>query len=191
VKRLIMTGALVLASCAAAVAQVTGPLPPAPPYGANQTANLLFQTQLAISRAAISNPQAAQAAAISYQQALQRYNAGDITASRTAALQALMYANAQVPHPIPTISALPPTNFGAVGPLVRVNGGNVAAIDTAAFVAQARGAVAACVTANDPHTAQAETQLAAAVKAEDAANYNAARAAAKSAVDLCAAAQRR
>ena len=183
---------LVLASFGSAAAQVRPivPISQPPPYGANQTANLLFQTQLAISRAASANPQAAQSAALSYQQAVQRYNAGDVTAARTAALQALMSANAQVPHPIPTLRALPPTSGGALGPLVNVNGGNVAAIDAQAFIGQARGAVAACVTANDPHTAQAETQLAAALRAEGANDYNAVRAAAKKAVDLCSAARR-
>lgn len=188
--RALAAALLFAASAAAAGAQVTGPLPNPPPYGSTATANLLFESMLAVSRAAQRDPQNAQAAALNYQQAVQQYRSGNIEGARASALQALMNANRPVPQPLATIAAPAPTSYGALGPLTAVNGGNLAAIDTAAFVAQARGAVAACVTAADPHAVRAQSALAQAVEAQRANRYEQARSAAKTAVDLCAPARR-
>jgi hypothetical protein len=178
-----------LSTSQAAFAQVTGPVPNAPTPGTNQTATLLFNAQLAVSQAATRNAQAAQAAAISYQQAIQRYQVGDITGARTAALQALINAHQgeAVPQPIATIAPIAGTSALVPAPQVI---GNVPQIDAEAFVAEARGALSACVNAHDPNTDAAEAQLDAAQRAFRAGKYNDARAAARNAVNLCAAAQR-
>jgi hypothetical protein len=175
-----------LTSSQAAFAQVTGPVPNAPTPGTNQTATLLFNAQLAVSQAATQNAQNAQAAAIAYQQAIQRYQVGDLTGARTAALQALITAHQVVPQPVATIAPLNAAAVAPAGPLI----GNVPQIDAEAFVAAARGAVAACVNAHDPNLKAAEVQLAAAERAERSGKYNDARSAARNAVNLCANAQR-
>jgi 4-alpha-glucanotransferase len=191
--RSLLALALVAGCATAASAQTVPPLATPPPLGADQTANLIFNAQMAISRAATQNSQAAAAAAANnYQQAIQNYRTGDFAGARAAALQALMNADRVAPQPIPTISPMSPTQYytaSASRPLAAAMG-DTAHVDADAFVAAARGAVAACVNTHDPNTAQAETQLAAAEHADRAANYNAARAAAKNAVDLCAGAQR-
>jgi hypothetical protein len=183
--------ALILACAGTAAAQVTGPLP-APPPQTNQTAILLFNTMMAVSRAASQNAQNAQAAAINYQQAIQRYRVGDYAGARAAAVQAMMNADRVAPQPMATLQPLPPTIYAQKPTTIFEPGliGNVAQIDAQAFVGQARGAVAACVNAHDPNANAAEAQLAAAQRAEQTGNYNAARAAARNAVNLCAAAQR-
>jgi hypothetical protein len=175
-----------LSSSKSASAQVTGPLPNPPQPGSNQTATLLFNTMLAVSRAATANAQNAQAAAMSYQQAIQRYNVGDISGARTAALQALITADQVAPQPLATLPPMPPASPIPVGPQPI---GNIAQIDADAFVAAARRSVEACVSAHDPNTNAAEVQLAAAERAQRGGKYNDARAAARNAVNLCAAAQ--
>lgn len=194
-RRALLAVALAAGTAAGASAQVVGPVPNAPPPGINQTATLLFNAQLAVSRAAAQTAQDAlaaqnaQAASLAYQQAIQRYRAGDVAGARTAAIQALLYADrSTLPQPIPTLQPPAPGYAPPAGLLLL--GGNVGQIDAAAFVAQARGAVAACVAAHDPRAATAAAKLGAAERAQRAGNWNAARAAAHDAVDLCASARR-
>jgi hypothetical protein len=178
---------LALAATAGASAQavVTGPLPN-PPQPTNQTATLIFNAMMAVARAAQTNPQNAQAAALSYQQAVQRYRMGDVQGARAAALQAMFSATRFEPQPLAVLTPLPAASYGANVARPFPIAGSVGQIDADAFVAQARGAVANCVAAHAPNTAQAQEQLAAGERAAKAANFIAARAAAKAAVDLCA-----
>ncbi|MEA2664416.1 MAG: hypothetical protein QOI11_1360 [Candidatus Eremiobacteraeota bacterium] len=181
--------ALALALGADASAQVTGPLPNPPQPGANQTSNLIFDAMMAVARAAATNPQAAQSASLSYTQAVNSYNAGDVNRARTAAIQALMSAN-QPQHPtaIATIQPFTPTTAYQTNPFP-IAGGSVAQVDADAFVAQARGAVQACVAAHAPSTQLAQQRLAAAEREDKAGRYQDVRVDAKAAVDLCAAAR--
>jgi hypothetical protein len=90
------------------------------------------------------------------------------------------------PQPLAVLTPLPAASYGANVARPFPIAGSVGQIDADAFVAQARGAVANCVAAHAPNTAQAQEQLAAAERSAKAANFTAARAAAKAAVDLCA-----
>lgn len=189
--RILLALVLVLATPVAASAQVTGPLPNPPPLGSNQTATLLFNTQMEISRQANSNPQGAQQAAVNYQQAISAYQRGDIQTSQAAALQAMMNLNhPSVAAPTPVVTPLPPTNYGAI-PNRLLATGDVASIDANAFIGEARGAVAACVAQQDPAAGGAQAQLANAIRANQTGKYSAASGFARNAVNLCAAAQQR
>ncbi len=184
---LVLTAGLGLATAAPAGAQ-TVPIgtPPAP---GRPTANLVLDAMLATARAASINPSAAPAASLNSSAAIQRYNMGDYAGARSAAIQALMEAN-RLPYTqnpvlrstIPQTSALQTQPF----PLA---GGTVAAVDAQAFVAQARGAVAACESRNSPNTTSAASRLAAAQRDEKAGKFNDVRTEARAAVDLCAGAQ--
>ena len=180
--------ALALALATDASAQVTGPLPNPPQPGANQTSNLIFDAMLAVARAAVSNPQAAQNATFSYTQAVNSYNTGDMNRARTAAIQAIIDANKQQPHPIPTLQPFTPTTAYQTGPFP-LPGGSIAQIDADAFVAQARGAVDACMQVHSPNTGAAQQRLAVAEREDKAGRYQDVRIDAKAAVDLCAAAR--
>jgi hypothetical protein len=172
-----------------ASAQVTGPLPKPPQPGANQTSNLIFDAMMAVARANATNPQAAQSAALSYTQAVNSYNTGDINRARTAAIQALM--NANQPQQATAITVIPPftpTTAYQISPFP-LAGASIAQVDADAFVAQARGAVNACTQAHAPTTQLAQQRLAAAEREDKAGRYQDVRVDAKAAVDLCAAAR--
>ncbi len=189
--RPVRTATLVLALAGAlgagAAAQVTGPLPKPPPPG-NQTSNLIFDAMMATARAAATNPQAAQSATFSYTQAVNSYNAGEISRARTAAIQALIDANKQPPSQITTVRPYAPTSALQTNPFP-LAGGTVAQVDADAFVAQARGAVGACAQARSANTRIAQQRLAAAEREDKAGRYQDVRVDAKAAVDLCAAAR--
>ena len=181
--------ALVLALNAGASAQVSGPLPNPPQPGANRTSNLIFDAMMAVSRANTTNPQAAQSAAIAYAQAVNSYNTGDFNRARTAAIQALINANQpQQTTQTPTIVPFTPTTAYQTNPFP-LAGGSIAQVDADAFVAQARGAVNACVQAHASTTQLAQQRLAAAEREDKAGRYQDVRVDAKAAVDLCAAAR--
>ncbi len=181
--------AVALALAVDASAQVTGPLPNPPQPGANQTTNLIFDAMMAVSRASATNPQGAQSAAMAYTQAVNNYNAGDINRARTAAIQALISANQpQQTTQIPVIPPFTPTTAYQTNPFP-LAGGSVAQVDADAFVAQARGAVNACMAAHDPTTQLAQQRLAAAEREDKAGRYQDVRVDAKAAVDLCAVAR--
>ena len=187
-RRLLLALLLAGATSAAALAQSTVPIgtPPAP---GRPTANLILDAMLATARAASINPSAAQAASLNTSAALQRYNMGDLNGARAAAIQALIQANRLPQTTIPVlVSTIPQTSALQTRPFP-IAGGSVAALDANAFIAQARGAVAACTALSSPATTAATQHLNAALGNERAGRYQDVRVEAKAAVDLCAAAQ--
>jgi hypothetical protein len=187
-RRLLLTLVLAVATNAAAFAQSTVPIgtPPAP---GTPTTNLILDAMLATARAASINPSAAQAASLHTSAALQRYNMGDINGARSAAIQALIEANRLPPTSIGVLqSTIPQTSALRAAPFL-IPGGSVAAVDAEAFVAQARGAVAACRAHSSPNSTAAAQRLAAAERDAQAGRYQNVRVEARDAVDLCAAAQ--
>jgi hypothetical protein len=188
-KRLVLSIALTLAATSAAFAQATVPIG-TPPVAGRPTANLVLDAMMATARAAAINPSAAQAASLNTSAAVQRYNMGDLAGARSAAIQAMIEASRTPPTANPVLrSTIPQTSYLQTQPFP-IAGGSVAAIDAHAFVAQARGAVAACASRNSANTAAATQQLAAAQRDEQAGRYLAVTTDARAAVDLCAAAQR-
>lgn len=165
----------------------------APVPGTSQTANLLFDAMMAAARAASTNPAASQAAMQSYQNALQRFNTGDISAARAQAIQALITANGapQGSSGIPAMRSTipPPASFYQTSPFP-LQGSSVAPVDAYQFVAQARGAVNACRAAHSPNTNAATTNLQAAQQDAAAGRYVNVTTEAKAAIDLCAVPQK-
>ena len=191
-KALVLALTLILATSTSALAQVPQPGSPnlAPQPGSSQTANLLFDAMMAAAHAAATNPAASQAASMSYQQGVQNYNAGNITAANEQAISALNAANAAQPTQIPVLrSTIPQTSAVQTAPFP-LAAGTAAQVDADAFVAQARGAVAACTAAKSPNTAAATTNLAAAQNDAAAGRYMNVRVEARAAVNLCASASR-
>ena len=186
-KSLLLTLAFACATTGGALAQ-TVPLN-MPPVPGTPTANLILDAMLATARAASVNPTAVQSAQLNTNAAIQRYNMGDINGARAAAIQALIDANRLPQTQIPVLqSTIPTTSYLQRGPFP-LPGGSIAAIDASAFVAQARGAVAACAQQHSPNTAAATQQFNAAVRDESAGKYQAVRTEAQAAVNLCAGAQ--
>jgi hypothetical protein len=186
-KRLLVAAALVLVTTTGAFAQ-TVPAGP-PPAPGTPTANLVLDAMLASARAASVNPTAAQSSSLNAAAAIQRYNMRDYNGARSAAIQALIEANRLPQTPIPVLrSTIPQTSALQTQPFL-IPGGSVAAIDANAFVAQARGAVAACTQRNSPNTAAATQHLNAAIGDEKAGRYQTVNTEARAAVDLCASAQ--
>ena len=186
-KLLIATLALTLAVSGSAYAQ-TVPLgtPPAP---GTPTANLVLDAMLATARAASVNPNASQAASAASNAAIQRYTMGDLNGARSAAIQALFEANRLPATANPILRSTIPQTSALLAQPFPIAGGSIAAIDAGAFVAQARGAVAACAARNAATTPLARQSLAAAERDTKAGRYQTARSEARTAVDLCAAAQ--
>jgi hypothetical protein len=185
--RLLLTLALALSMGGSALAQ-TVPIgtPPAP---GRPTANLVLDAMLATARAAAVNPSAAASAQFNTSVAIQRYNMRDYNGARSAAIQALIDANRLPQTEIPVLrSTIPQTSYYQTQPFP-IAGGSVAALDADAFVAQARGAVAACAQQRSPNTGAATQHLNNAIGDEKAGKYQNVRIEAKAAVDLCAAAQ--
>jgi len=184
---LLLALALAGATTACAFAQtVPSGIPPAP---GGPTANLILDAMLATARAASVNPAAAQSASLNTNAAIQRYTTGDVNGARAAAIQALIEATRLPQTSIAVLqSTIPQTSYVQTN-LFPFAGGSVAAIDANAFVGQARGAVAACRSRGSPNSAAAAQQLATAERDAKAGRYQDVRAAARVAVDLCAAAQ--
>ncbi|MDQ6942477.1 MAG: hypothetical protein M3169_08195 [Candidatus Eremiobacteraeota bacterium] len=184
-KRLLFALALAGATTASAFGQT---VPPGPPPGP-PTANLILDAMLATARAASVNPGATQSASFNTTVAIQRYNAGDVNGARNAAIQALIEANRLPQTTIPVLrSTIPQTSYLQTQPFP-IAGGSVAALDANAFVAQARGALAACQSRNSPNIAAASQRLADAERDAKAGRYPDVRVEARAAVDLCADAQ--
>lgn len=182
---LALAAATILASAGTAGAQVV-PAGTPPNPSANATASLIFDAMLATARAAATNPSSAQPASVNTDAAIARYNAGDINGARSAAIQALIDANRAQQSPIPVLrSTIPQTSALQTRPFP-LAGGSVAAIDADAFVAQARGAVAACQTTHSANAGAAASNLAAAERDARAGRYQNVRTEARTAVDLCA-----
>ena len=188
-KRLALAVLLTLATSSAALAQATVPVG-TPPTAGRPTANLVLDAMMATARAAATNPSAAQAASLNTSAAIQLYNQGNLAGARAAAIQALIEASRTPPTANPILrSTIPQTSYLQTQPFP-LAGGSIAAVDAQAFVAQARGAVAACASRNSANTTAATQQLAAAQRDEQAGRYLNAATEARTAVDLCAAAQR-
>jgi hypothetical protein len=187
IKQLLLSLILTAATSAAAFGQTVPPGPP--PAPGTPTANLVLDAMLAAARAASINPAQAQSASLNANAAIQRYNMGDVNGARAAAIQALIEAN-RLPHTtIPVlVSTIPQTSALQTQPFP-LAGGSIAALDANAFIAQARGAVAACMQQRSPNTTAATQHLNNALGAEKTGQYQNVRTEAKAAVDLCAAAQ--
>ncbi len=186
-KRMLLALVLALASLSPALAQ-TVPLgtPPAP---GRPTSDLVLQAMLATARAAAANPSGAQAASLSTSAAIQRYRSGDLAGARSLAIQALIQANQPLAAPIPVLrSTIPQSSYLQTQPFP-IAGASVGAVDANAFVAQARGAVAACASRNSANTPAASAQLAAAQRDLKAGQYVKVTTEARAAVNLCAGAQ--
>jgi hypothetical protein len=187
-KRLALAVLLSLAATSPALAQSV-PIG-TPPVAGRPPANHVLDAMMATARAAATNPAAAQAASLNTSAAIERYRAGDFAGARAAAIQAMIEASRVPPTSIPVLrSTIPQTSYLQTQPFP-IAGGSVGAVDAQAFVAQARGAVAACASHDSANTAAAQQQLSAAQRDEQAGNYVATATAARTAVDLCAAAQR-
>ena len=185
VPALALTVLLAIGAGATANAQ-TVPLGTPPNPAANPTANVIFDAMLATARAAATNPRSAQPASVNTSAAIERYNAGDINGARAAAIAALIDANRAAPDPIPVLrSTIPQTSALQTAPFP-LPGGSVAAIDADAFVAQARGAVAACQATRSSNAAAAAASLGAAQRDAQAGRYQNVRVEARAAVDICA-----
>jgi hypothetical protein len=192
-KRIFSLIALLALTAVSAFAQTSG-LPPSPvvpplivqksPPVTNQTTSLMFNAMLAISRAQLTNPAAAQTASFAYAQALEQYRRGDITGANASAINALatagMYAvpvampQAPAPFIMPSVTNHP--LYGASAP----------AIDADAFLALTRGQLIDCAARNAPQLEKAKARYNAAVKDFAAGNYQATRLDSKAAIDLCA-----
>jgi hypothetical protein len=189
-KRLLLTATLIAATTTAAFAQAV-PLVPAgtPPAPGRPTANLVLDEMLAAARAASVNPSAASSAQLQSNAAIQRYNMGDMNGARSAAIQALIEANRLPQASIPVLqSTIPQTSALQTNPFP-IAGASVAMLDANAFVAQARGAVAACTMQHSPNTTAASQHLNTAVNDQKAGRYQDVRTEAQTAVNLCASAQ--
>jgi hypothetical protein len=174
--------AVVIPTVASAQTLPIGAHVPQPQVGSSSTANLLFTTMMSIARAAASNPQAASSAALNYSIALQRYGSGDLNGAQSSAIRAMIEANTPQQTSIPTIAPLVPGEHPRV---FAYPASSLAQIDADAFVAQARGAVAAC-TAHRPGATRASALLDAAQREDAMGQLFNAKVDAKSAIDLCA-----
>jgi hypothetical protein len=171
-----------LAAATAASAQVPSLPLPAPPAAGNQAANSIFDAMLAISRAAGSNPAAAQQATFSYNAAIQQYNAGDLARSRESALTAIMQTNAP-PQPQPTLYA-PPIPMQSYIPMPNALSANQA--DGESYVALARRSLSVCGAPGAAPPAAAQQQYAIAVADLAQQKLAAARTASLIVIDTCA-----
>jgi hypothetical protein len=171
-----------LAAATAASAQVPSLPLPAPPAAGNQAASTIFDAMLAISRAAGSNPAAAQQATFSYNAAIQQYNAGDLARSRSSALTAIMQTNAP-PQPSPTLYA-PSIPVQSYYPMANVLNANHA--DAESYVALARRALTGCGAPGAAPPAAAQKQYENAVAALSQQKLAAAQTASVVVVDTCA-----
>jgi hypothetical protein len=163
---------------------------PAPPPSTNLTGSALWSARLAIARAQLIDPQAAQTAAFQYVQAVQQFRSGDATAAHISALAALATAGgaqvlsigaaAQAVQPLVSAPAQLP---GLAGGLY---GADAAAIDADSFLALGRGTIDDCKARHDRRLAAAQAHLARAEQDFAARNWSATRSDAKAAIDACA-----
>jgi hypothetical protein len=160
-----------------------------PPAPGTPTTNLILNAMLATARAASVNPSAAASASLNSSAAIQRYNMGDENGARSAAIQALIQANQLPSTPVPILQSTIGQASAMHAKPFPVSGASVAAIDADAFVGQARGAVAACQQVHSANAGPAAQQLANAEREDKAGHYQNVRAAASTAVNLCAPAQ--
>ncbi len=139
---------------------------------------------LAVARAASSNPGAAQNAALSYQAAVQQYNAGDYDRARMSAIAAIGEAMPVPPLPAPSIAppSIPQPVYYQMPLLVGAD-----QADAEGYLALARRSMLVCGVAGS-NPPQVQQQYAAAAAALDAKDYRTSEIASKVVVDYCAAA---
>jgi hypothetical protein len=168
-----------------AIAQ-TSTLPlAAPPVGPNAAASAIFDAMLAISRATLVNPAAAQAASFNYAAAIQRYNAGDLLNARQQALQAIS-VTAPLPPPQPAAWLAPSPAAGRIVPMPMIL--NPAQADAEAFLAVSRRALATCAVTGGTERAQIQQRYETAVREYGEQRYAGVRQDARSIIDACASA---
>src|SRR6185312_11070904 len=144
-------------AAAPAIAQTSG-LPPSPivapliipkpPPVTNQTSSLMFNAMLAISRAQLTNPAAAQTASFAYTKALEQYRRGDLNGANASALDALSTAGMYA-VPVPQVVPVPQLVFPSVSHQA-LYGANAPAIDADAFLALTRGQLMECAARKSP-----------------------------------------
>ena len=179
---------------APAIAQTQrAPVPialPHPPPVTNQTSSALFDAMLAISRAQLTNPQAAQNASFQYVKAIEQYRSGNASGARTSALRALSDASQPaapgvVASPSPP-AALAPAPAQVLGTQGGLYGADAPAIDADSFLALARGTIDECAARHDKNLGAAQRHYALAARAFAARNWESTRVEAKAAIDACA-----
>jgi len=192
-KRMLVLLALLSPLAALSAAAQTSGLPPSPIVAplilpksvpvTNQTSSLMFNAMLAISRAQLTNPAAAQTAAFAYTKALEQYRRGDLSGASASALNASSTAGMYVPAPqiVPQPQLILPSVSRQA-----LYGANAPAIDADAFLALTRGQLMDCAARKSPQLAKAEDKYTLAVRDFAAANYEAVRRDSKAAIDLCA-----
>lgn len=175
---------LLVALLAAPAAAQTATLPlAAPPVAPNAASSAIFDAMLAISRATISNPAAAQAASFSYAQAMSRYQAGDLSAARREALQAIMTAGQNpLPQPPGYVLAAPPRSGSPALPAIV----NPPQADAEAFLAVTRRALATCAVTDKAQKAQLQHRYEAAVAEYGTGKYPDVRTDARAVIEACA-----
>lgn len=193
-KRMLVLLALLSPLAALSAAAQTSGLPPSPIVAplilpksvpvTNQTSSLMFNAMLAISRAQLTNPAAAQTAAFAYTKALEQYRRGDLSGASASALNASSTAGMYA-VPAPQIVPQPQLILPSVSRQA-LYGANAPAIDADAFLALTRGQLMDCAARKSPQLAKAEDKYTLAVRDFAAANYEAVRRDSKAAIDLCA-----
>lgn len=176
-------GLAALLSASALAQTATLPLA-APPVAPNAAAGAIFDAMLAISRAVLTNPAAAQAASFNYAAAIQRYNSGDLSAAQREALQAIS-ASAQAPFPLASSAPLPLA--GSYRPATLPGIVNPAQADAEAFLAIARRALATCALTGPAQRAPLQQRYETAVREYVEQRYTDVRTDARAIIDACAA----
>jgi hypothetical protein len=178
----LVAAALSMTNVASAAGSVPFPLPAPPPPG-SPVGSALRDAMLAIQRAAVTNPAAAQNAAFSYNAAIEQFRAHQFERARASALTAMSQAAAPAAFAIPAARA-PDVAPAFPGPRYYVIPDEPAATAANAerYVTLAHSAMASCAA---PKTAAAEYR--GAVSALGAKQYRVAMAASRNVVDDCAA----
>jgi hypothetical protein len=163
----------------AAVLAATLPLPAPPPPG-TPVASTIRDAMLAIERAAVSNPAAAQNAAFSYNAAIELYKAHEYSQARASALTAISQSLAPAPLSAPITHA--PLAVPFPGPRYYIIPDELPATAANAqkYLDSAHRAMANCVAPRD-----AAAEYRGAVSALTAKRYRAAMAASRNIVDDC------
>jgi hypothetical protein len=164
----------------AASAQATPAALPAPPTASNAASGSIFDALLAIERAGGST---VQPAALSYNTAIQQYNAGNLDQAHMSALTAISQTGA-APLPAPFLNppVIPQPPYVTMPAVL-----NTDQADAESYVGLARKAVMLCGAPGTPVAPAIQTQYTAAVDALLARNSPAARIASTSVVTQCAA----
>jgi hypothetical protein len=156
----------------------------APPLAGDDGAGAIFDAMIAISRAKATYPAGANAAALQYAAALQRYYAGDRSGAYAAALQAIARTSHQ-PYPEPYAWVSPSPTVGATWPQPEIL--DVAQAQAESLLGVGRRALIACGT-SDPALLQALRQRYSAAVVENLRHeYVQVLADAQTIIDACAA----